>query len=89
MCDNYEGVWSVSDLENELNPAQLEVIEHLGAPLKDRPSFTSDLKKHLRSALETAAMDAEPGTQHSCASLADRVRKRTRQLLSASAAGSK
>ncbi|MCH2621168.1 MAG: PD-(D/E)XK nuclease family protein [Acidimicrobiales bacterium] len=54
MCDNYEGVWSVSDLENELNPAQLEVIEHLGAPLKDRPSFTSDLKKHLRSALETS-----------------------------------
>ena len=43
----------------------------------------------LRSALETAAMDAEPGTQHSCASLADRVRKRTRQLLSASAAGSR
>ena len=54
MCDNYEGVCTVSDLENNLNPAQQEVIEHLGAPLKERPSFTSDLKKHLRNALESA-----------------------------------
>jgi len=44
----------VSDSENILNPAQQEVIEHLGASPKDRPSFGADLKQHLRKALETA-----------------------------------
>ena len=44
----------MSDSDNNLNPAQQEVIEHLGALPKDRPSFGSDLKQHLRRALETA-----------------------------------
>jgi len=44
----------VSDSENILNPAQQEVIEHLGASPKDRPSFGADLKQHLKKALETA-----------------------------------
>jgi CRISPR/Cas system-associated exonuclease Cas4 (RecB family) len=54
MCDNSEGECVVSDSQNILNPAQQEVIEHLGAPQKDRPSFETDLKQHLRKALETA-----------------------------------
>ena len=54
MCDNCEGECVVSDSDNNLNPAQQEVIEHLGALPKDRPSFGSDLKQHLRRALETA-----------------------------------
>ena len=54
MCDNSEGECVVSDSQNILNPAQQEVIEHLGAPQKDRPSFGTDLKQHLRKALETA-----------------------------------
>ena len=44
----------MSDSENILNPAQQEVIEHLGASPKDRPSFGADLKQHLRKALETS-----------------------------------
>ena len=54
MCDNCEGECVVSDSDNNLNPAQQEVIENLGASPKDRPSFGADLKQHLRKALETA-----------------------------------
>ena len=54
MCDNCEREYVVSDSDNNLNPAQQEVIEHLGAPSKDRPSFGTDLKQHLRRALDAA-----------------------------------
>ena len=54
MCDNCEGEYVVSDSDNNLNPAQQEVIEHLGAPSKDRPSFETGLKQHISSDLDAA-----------------------------------
>ncbi len=48
---------------DDLNPAQKEVLERLGASVADRPVFAEDLGRHLRSALETAAgphLDALP-----------------------------
>lgn len=39
----------------DLNPAQQEVIDLLGARHGERPIFAEDLRYHLRAALETAA----------------------------------
>ena len=41
-------------MDDELNPAQLDVVEQLGAQIEDRPVFADDLRHHLRAALETA-----------------------------------
>ena len=51
------------ETNSDLNPAQREVLDQLGAPPGDRPVFAEDLRYHLRAALETAAephLDALP-----------------------------
>jgi hypothetical protein len=53
----------VSDEPSDLNPAQLAVLDELGAPAGDRPEFPDDLRHHLRAAVETAVephLDALP-----------------------------
>ncbi len=41
-------------MNDTLNPAQMDVLEQLGAQIDDRPVFPDDLRHHLRAALETA-----------------------------------
>ena len=51
------------ETNSDLNPAQREVVDQLGASPGDRPVFAEDLRYHLRAALETAAephLDALP-----------------------------
>ena len=51
------------ETNSDLNPAQREVLDQLGALPGDRPVFPEDLRHHLRAALETAAephLDALP-----------------------------
>jgi len=43
------------ETDSDLNPAQREVLDQLGALPGDRPVFPEGLRHHLRAALETAA----------------------------------